>query len=79
MEGKIFDIYSPRKASVDQIIEGIEKKVAQRQTQRVIINMRNQSVNESQLVEALEKTAIPGLEEAILFNRGTFSYPRLAR
>ena len=79
IEGKIFDIYSPREATVDQIIGGVGKKVGRDQTERVVINMRNRSVSEGKLVEKLEKTTIPGLKEVVLFNEGKFSYPSLPK
>jgi Contact-dependent growth inhibition CdiA C-terminal domain len=74
LEGRTFDIYTPREPSVDSVIKGVVSKLDKNQADRVIINLEFHSVSERALIERLENQPPVGLKEVIIFNDGKFTF-----
>lgn len=71
VEGRVFDIYRPLGSDVATTWKGISDKVANRQTDRIALDLRGTSLTEADVRAALRANRISGLAEVItLTDRG---------
>lgn len=70
IEGKYFDCLAPDTDSVDQVRKGISRKVKSGQTDRIILNMDDTSLEPSDITEILKRKPKRGLNEVIGIKRG---------
>jgi hypothetical protein len=71
IEGHVFDCYSPKLAKpVRGIWAEVRDKVADQQTQRVILNLRDWGGDLGDLQRQFDDWPIPGLKELVALTRG---------
>jgi len=71
IEGRIFDCYTPQRNEARNILDAIADKVGERQTERVVLNLRNSEVTVKALKAQLKKNPIPRLKEIIIVKGDT--------
>lgn len=69
IEGEIFDNYTPTSTSARNIWSGVQYKILNDQTERVVINLRDTGVTFDQLREQF-RYPIDGLLEVIVIDGG---------
>ena len=79
LEGRIFDVYTPRQSTTTQVLSGVMRKIRDTQTERVVVNLRFRSVSTDALIAELESIARPGLREVMLWVDEEFIFVRLPR
>ncbi|QKV95272.1 hypothetical protein HUT19_29005 [Streptomyces sp. NA02950] len=66
---KVFDCYSPSSGNARNIAREMEKKVEKLQTERVVLNLRDSSVDVSKMYAQLHDWPTPGLKEVIAIDK----------
>ena len=74
IEGRIFDVYSPRYGtSTKSIFSAVRKKVRDEQAYRIVINLGSSRVRRPRLITEFRKRAheAPALEEVLVIKQGS--------
>ncbi|WP_432040180.1 hypothetical protein [Streptomyces cucumeris] len=66
---KVFDCYSPSSGNARNIAREMEKKVEKLQTERVVLNLTDSSVDVSKMYAQLHDWPTPGLKEVIAIDK----------
>ncbi|WP_068279916.1 hypothetical protein [Aldersonia kunmingensis] len=69
IEGEIFDAYSPSTDNVRNIGANIEKKVADGQTDRIVLNLADSNATPEAVGKQLRDWPVPGLKEVIVVDK----------
>jgi hypothetical protein len=69
IEGQIFDNYAPSGGRTRNFADRIQDKVDDNQTERVVLNLTDSTVDAEQVREQLHTWPIPGLREVIVIDR----------
>ncbi|MFH8593689.1 putative T7SS-secreted protein [Streptomyces rimosus] len=69
INGKVFDCYSPSSGNARNIAREMEKKVEKLQTERVVLNLSDSSVDISKMNAQLHDWPTPGLKEVIAIDK----------
>ena len=66
IEDRIFDTYTPEKDDAASVRNGIARKIEDKQTHRVVVDLRNTTQTEASVRAALRADAVEGLREVII-------------
>jgi hypothetical protein len=69
INGKVFDCYSPSGGNARNIASEIQKKIDKLQTDRVVLNLSDSSVDVTKMNAQLHNWPNPGLEEVIAIDK----------
>jgi len=66
IEDRIFDTYTPEKDDAASVRNGIARKIEDKQTHRVVVDLRNTTQTEASVRAALRADPVEGLREVII-------------
>ncbi|HEX8536616.1 MAG TPA: hypothetical protein VF664_04080, partial [Cystobacter sp.] len=78
MEGDYFDCYAPKTGNIDNIRDGISKKVKADQTDRIVVNLDDSSCSASDVADVLKRKPPKNLLEVLVVKNKviTHVYPQ---
>ena len=74
VEGLVFDCYAPNKSNPRAIWSSVTEKIEEEQTQRIILNLDDSSVDMQALRDQFNNYPIPNLKEVIIIKQGQISH-----
>jgi hypothetical protein len=70
IEGNVFDCYAPEEGTpAENIVKAMNRKVGEKQADRIVLNLRDSDVTRYQLRDALNAGAHPDLKEVIVIDQ----------
>jgi HK97 family phage portal protein len=71
INGEIFDNYAPSSEKLDTVWEKMLLKIEERQTQNIILNLRDTPLTPAQIITFLQQRPVPGLVRLWVIDRGS--------